>query len=78
MPPGLRIFLVTGDYSQVEALAHYVLAGAVIRGDLDEFRKLWAVHGRDIKREHPGLTFAEAILRGAEYSEAQRIARGDE
>jgi hypothetical protein len=68
LTPALERYLVTGDYCGDAEIAPdlgvFLLAGHVIRGDLDELQALWAEHGAELRRQHPGARlFAEETLR---------------
>lgn len=82
----LQIYLTTGDYNTaMDTMADddpgkldlFQLAGAVIRGRLNNLRMLWREHGAEIKVTHPGLTFAEYQLRRmpAPHTGAEEEAR---
>jgi hypothetical protein len=69
LSPALRHYLTVGCWAgppeSAEAqLDLFLLAGAVLRGNLDGLRALWRDLGVLVKAEHRGKAFAEAMLAG--------------
>ena len=71
----LRLYLTAGDYNAaMDTMADddpgkldlFQLAGAVIRGRLNNLRMLWREHGVEVKSTHPALCWAEYTLRESE------------
>jgi hypothetical protein len=74
----MRRYLETGNYLEGEdgfgngRFATFLLAGHVMRGHLDELRRIWDAYGAEVKRRHPGVTFAERVLRGEAQEDERR------
>jgi len=65
----LRHYLERGCWAESsptrsEALELHLLAGFVLRGNVDGLRALWTEHGPAVKARHPATTFCEEMLAG--------------
>jgi hypothetical protein len=60
--PEVEHYVTTGCFSSGLDLATFLLAGAVLRGQLDGLRALWREIGPLVKATHRRQTFAEAVL----------------
>jgi hypothetical protein len=78
-PEVLMHYLTTGCWrgsgTEAERFNVFLLAGHVMRGDVDGLRLAWQDCHRCVKPRHRASTFAEMVLRGQRPSDCDRATR---